>query len=86
MPADSLASSNVVWYDIGVPGILTVSMDNITYLYQFRITDSISLQAYIAIYSFHTFGTEAHLNNNLSIMGPQPKFMIINYHSRDFAS
>ena len=35
MPADGLASRNVVWYDIGVPGILIVSMDNVTDLHQF---------------------------------------------------
>ena len=43
VPADGLASRNVVWYDIGVPGILIVSMDNITYLHQFWITDPIPL-------------------------------------------
>ena len=77
MPADGLASSNVAWYDIGVPDIWTVSMDNVAYMYlhQFWITDPIPLYTYIAIFSFQTFGTWEYLDNFLSIMGPQPKYM-----------
>ena len=43
VPADGLAFSNVVWYDTGVPGILIVSMDNVTYLHLIWITDPIPL-------------------------------------------
>ena len=39
VPADGLASGNVVRDDIGVPG----SMDNVTYLHQFWMTDPIPL-------------------------------------------
>ena len=81
-PQPCLAPGNMVWYDTRVPGIWTVWMDNVNYLNWFWMTDPIPLQTFIAIFSF---GTGAYLNNSLSIMGPQPKYMTINYPVRHFA-